>query len=165
MYTYICIQVVSFLHAHSEPAQDSYDPNTRTNTHLLHTICAVATSRAIIGWGRPCHLVSGISVLQCVAACCSVLQCVAVCCSVMPLTPSFAGAALVTQPLVRKVCCSVLQRVTVCSSNVFLQCVAVYCCVLQCVAVCCSVLLCVAVYCCVFLRTVCLISSSHAIID
>ena len=58
------------------------------------------------------------SVLQCVAVCCSVLQCAAVCCSVLQCVA---------------VCCSVLQCVVVCCS------------VLQCVAVCCSVLQCVAV--------------------
>jgi len=40
-----------------------------------------------------------VSVLQCVAVCCSVLQCVAVCCSVLQCVA---------------VCCSVLQRVAVC---------------------------------------------------
>jgi len=56
------------------------------------------------------------SLVQCVAVCCSVLQCVAVCCSVLKCIA---------------VCCSAL------------QCVAVCCSVLQCVAVCCSVLQCV----------------------
>ena len=40
-----------------------------------------------------------VSVLQCVAVCCSVLQCVAVCCSVLQCVA---------------VCCSMLQRVAVC---------------------------------------------------
>jgi len=56
-----------------------------------------------------------LSVLQCVAVCCSVLQCVAVECMYL---------------------LSVLQCVAVCCS--VLQCVAVCCSVLQCVAVCCS---------------------------
>ena len=57
-----------------------------------------------------------LSVLQCVAVCCSVLQCVVVCCSVLQCVA---------------VCCRVL------------PCVAVCCSVLQCVAVCCRVLQCV----------------------
>jgi len=61
-----------------------------------------------------------ISVLQCVAMCCSVLQCVAVCCSVFQCVA---------------VCSNALQCVAVCCS--VLQCVAV-CNVLQCVAGCCS---------------------------
>jgi len=61
-----------------------------------------------------------VSVLQCVAVCCSVLQCVAMCCSVLQCVA---------------VCCNVL------------QCAAMRCSVLQCVAVCCSVLRCVAVCC------------------
>jgi len=55
-------------------------------------------------------LSQSITLLQCVAVCCSVLQCVAVCCSVLQCV---------------EVCCSVLQCFAVCRS------------VLQCVAVCC----------------------------
>jgi len=56
------------------------------------------------------------SVLQRVAECISLLPCVAVCCSVL------------------EVCCSMLQRVADCCS--VLQCVAMRCCMWQCVAVC-----------------------------
>jgi len=52
---------------------------------------------------------SPVSVLQCVAMCCSVLQCVAMCCSVLQCIA---------------VCCSVLQCVAVCCS--VLQCIAVH---------------------------------------
>jgi len=71
-----------------------------------------------------------LSVLQCVAVCCSVLQCVAVCCSVLQCIA---------------VCCSVLQCVAVYCS--VLQCVTMCCRALQCIAVCCRVLPCIAVYC------------------
>jgi len=73
-----------------------------------------------------------LSVLQCVAVCCSVLQCVAVCCCVLQCVA---------------VCCSVLQGVVVCcrktiqhKSFLMFECVAMCCSVLQCVTVCCSVL-------------------------
>ena len=82
-----------------------------------------------------------ISVLQCVAVCCSVLQCVAVCCSVW----KSRNVPIISVLQCVAVCCSVLQFVAVCCR--VLQCVAVCCSVLQCVAVCCSVLQCVAVCC------------------
>ena len=72
-----------------------------------------------------------LSVLQCVAVCCSVLQCVAVCCSVLQCVGCIYDALRVLSSEEAAcedgaVCCSVL------------QCVAVCCIVLQCVAVCCS---------------------------
>jgi len=115
-----------------------------------------------------------LSIMQCVAACCSVLQCSTVCCSVWqyiavwPLSCKgshairYAAWCSVLHYVI--VCCSVLQCVAVCCS--VLQCVASchsvalvlwtesrypLCSVLQCVAVCCSVLQCVAVYCSVAL--------------
>jgi len=72
-----------------------------------------------------------LSVLQCVAMCCSVLQCVAVRCNVFQCAANFRALQCVA------VWCRVLQGVAVrCSA---LQYVAVCCSVLQCVAVCCSV--------------------------
>ena len=70
------------------------------------------------------------SVLQCVAVCCSVLQCVAVCCSVVLCVLCFAMCYTVLQYtcIPEHVCCSVLQYV------------AAYRSVLQCVAVCYTVL-------------------------
>ena len=65
-----------------------------------------------------------VSVLPCVAVCCSVLQCATVCCSVLQYVT---------------VCCCVLQCFAMCCS--VLQCAA------ACVAVCCSVLQCVAYTC------------------
>jgi len=84
------------------------------------------TRRNVVAEGRAPHEIhqrlfacaevwtSHVSVLQCVAVCCSVLPCVAVCCSVLQCAA---------------VCCSLLQYVAVCCS------------VLQCVAVCCNVFL------------------------
>jgi len=66
-----------------------------------------------------------VSVLQCVAVCCSASQCIAVCCSVLQCVA---------------VCCSVLQCVAVCCSVLWY--VAVCNSVLRCVAVCCIVLQC-----------------------
>ena len=63
-----------------------------------------------------------VSLMQCVAVCCSALQCVAVRCSVVWCVV---------------VCRIALQCVVMCC--VAVQCVAVCCGVLQCVAVCCSV--------------------------
>ena len=85
----------------------------------------------------------------------SVLQCVAVCCSGLPML----GETVSNRPLISCVCCSMLQHVAVhCSA---LQCVAIasnaqwnrvkqavtIVSVLRCVAVCCGVLRCVAVWC------------------
>jgi len=84
-----------------------------------------------------------VTVLQCVAACCSVLQ---VCCSVLQCVDMDLNECRSLHEM--SVCCSMLQRVAACCS--VLQCVAVRCSVLpraaipfticQCVAVSCSVL-------------------------
>ena len=98
-------------------------------------------SRHLFALRRSLSYFCKISVLQCVAVCCSVLQCVAVCCNVLQCVA---------------VCCNVLQCgswhpftlqifCSQCRTIGVLQCVAVCCSVLQCVALCCSVLQCVAV--------------------
>jgi len=110
-------------------------------------------------------------VLQCVAGaavCLSVLYCVAVCCSVLQFierrlachelqhAPGRVLQLRVAVCVAVYVCCSVLQcaccsvcvlqsRVAVCCS--VLQCAAARCSVLQCVAVCCSALQCTAACC------------------
>ena len=73
------------------------------------------------------------SVLYCVAVCCSALQCVAVCRSEVQLQLIFGPLypCLLHREIGRErfaACCSALQRV------------AVHCSVLQCIALCCSVL-------------------------
>jgi len=70
-----------------------------------------------------------ISVLQCVAVCCSVLQCVAVC---------YVHTYTYVNPVLKALCAFLLEACeALLSSN---QCVAVCCSVLQCVAVCYRVL-------------------------
>jgi len=64
-----------------------------------------------------------VSVLQCVAVCCSVLQCDAVCCSQCVAVCARGSAAIGCQH-------GRLRRLKVCCS----QCVAVCCNVMQCVA-------------------------------
>ena len=57
---------------------------------------------------------SEVSVLQCVAVCCSVLPCVAVCCSVLTYKQRPTKETRVASVLQRDVvCCSVLQYVAV----------------------------------------------------
>ena len=90
-----------------------------------------------------------VSVVQCVAVCCSVLQCVAACCSVLQC---------VLQCVV--VCCGLWKGCHAPFKQV--KCVAVCCSVLQCVAICCSMLQYVAV-CCSMLWFV--EGVSHAILD
>jgi len=80
-----------------------------------------------------------VSVLQCVAVCCSVLQCVAACCSVLQCVALLDILLLVRVSMRVSMCCSVLQCVAVCCN--VLQSVAVCC-----AAVCCSVLQCVRVF-------------------
>jgi len=83
-------------------------------------VCRDSQTRLLVA----CGTCVTVSVLQCVAVCCSVLQCVAMCCSVLRCVA---------------VCCSTC--VAVCCST----CVTVYallylcCSVLQCAAACCSV--------------------------
>jgi len=94
IYSYVCQDAYSHMNmCQSSDAEGSLDVHAPSHPSVLQCIT--------------------VSVLQCVAVCCSVLQCVAVCCSVLQCVA---------------VCCSVL------------QCVALCCSVLQCVAVCCSVL-------------------------
>jgi len=86
-----------------------------------------------------------LSVLQCVALCCSVLclmqylsvlQYVAVNCSLLCLMYVTSLSLSLSLSLV-------LQSVAICCS--VLQCIAVYCSVLQCVAGCCSALQCASI--------------------
>ena len=100
-----------------------------------------------------------VSLMQCVAVCCSALQCVAVRCSVVWCV---VVCRIALQCVV--MCCVAVQCVAVCCS--VLQCVLPQSCstcatgrasswmvgVLQCVIVCCSVLQCVATCCSVFTR-------------
>ena len=118
-----------------------------------------------------------ISLLQCVAVCCSKLQCVAVICSVLQCIAVWCSVLLCVAALCNVLqCVAVYGRVLLCVAvcswlksklrvqltehggnkktyvyilNVFsvLLCVAVCCRVLPCVAVCCRVLPCVAVCC------------------
>ena len=74
------------------------------------------------------------SVLQCGAVCCSVLQCVAVCCSVF-CTALSCRAESDVEFVRNPECMHELVNTHVCCSVV--QCVAVYCIVLQVVAGCC----------------------------
>ena len=60
-----------------------------------------------------------VSVLPCVAVCCSVLQCVAVCCSVLQCVAvccSLRRPSKQVESVRRLVSCNVLQRVAVCCS-------------------------------------------------
>ena len=59
---------------------------------------------------RSVYDTSIVSVLQCVAVCCSVLQCVAVCCSVL-LVSNVYDTSIVSVLQCVAVCCSVLQCV------------------------------------------------------
>jgi len=87
-----------------------------------------------------CMYIHPLSMLQCVAVCCSVLQCVAVCCSVpcSCISSGIVYMCMYIHPFSMLQCVALYCRV--------MQCVAVHCSVLQCVAVYCSVLQCVAVY-------------------
>jgi len=107
-------------------------------------------NKKLLGWTHSCwrhdtKVKHRVSVLQCVAVCCSVLQRVAVCCSVFQGVAVCISVLQCVQSTVQSelllprlpnllcvaVCCSVSQSVAVCYS-----CDAVCCCVLQHVAVC-----------------------------
>ena len=142
IYIWICMYVI---HKHASDTR-KYGLGRNIHRHLgstLYSSCSIFCSRCAFAWlcgskrhaGRAVFTITKVSVLQCVAVCCSVLQCAAVFCSVLQ-------CAVVC-------CCSMLQCVAVCCS--VLQCFAMCCSVLQCaaacVAVCCSVLQCVAYTC------------------
>jgi len=110
---------------------------------VLHVIAIIRVARRDVILHRyssisvEAHLVCcSVTVLQCVAVCCSVLQCVAVCCSVLQCAAVYCSAlhCVCYSVLHCGVAVCVLQRVALCYS------------VSQCVEVCYSVLQCVIMH-------------------
>jgi len=150
MYIYMYIHIYVFTHIICNSSPPSLYPACNLRVYMS---AAVAEATVHIygtrrhSRGTKLERVLWVSVLQCVAVCCTVLQCVAVCCTVLQCV---AVCCTVLQCVA--VCCGVLHYVrpmytvyigllshcvVVCYSA--LQCSAVFCRVLQSSTMCCSV--------------------------
>ena len=147
VYAHTCSNIYMYTHVHipdigAPPAEESLRGSSPSFCCRLSRTYPPSLPRALPRLPRAEILERYVSVLQCVAVCCSVLQCVAVCCSVLLYPPSLPRAlprllraevserhAYVLQYVVTYVAtyCTTLQHIAVCCSDLQLQYVAVCC--------------------------------------